>query len=251
MSSTYVRTHEPGEDDYQDSVTLNILEEETMTLDTHFPWRNRKLLAFYNRNQGESEHEGKYLEAIKNLAFEAGFKEDSKMFKSYIVNRFLDGVHDAALKSKILAQNSNPSLEDLDSICNTNGFDLLLSRNVEHIWERIFLSLDYHSFKRCHSVCRAWNDAFTKDSFAAKAKSAFGADMWFDTQRLERKVWKSNKYVYAWTTDGKEVAYMESNDEEDDSEILHFIDIEGNLISRGLKLKRVSVEILWILRHVN
>ena len=131
----FLRTHEPGEDDYQDSVTLNILEEETMTLDTHFPWRNRKLLAFYNRNQGESEHEGKYLEAIKNLAFEAGFKEDSKMFKSYIVNRFLDGVHDAALKSKILAQNSNPSLEDLDSICNTNGFDLLLSRNVEHICE--------------------------------------------------------------------------------------------------------------------
>ena len=130
---------EPKNDDLEGldrEALIRILGEETMTLlDTHFPWRNRKLLAFYNRNQGESEHEGKYLEAIKNLAFEAGFKEDSKMFKSYIVNRFLDGVHDAALKSKILAQNSNPSLEDLDSICNTNGFDLLLSRNVEHICE--------------------------------------------------------------------------------------------------------------------
>ena len=27
---------------------IRILEEEAMTLDTHFPWRNRKLLAFYN-----------------------------------------------------------------------------------------------------------------------------------------------------------------------------------------------------------
>ena len=42
---------------------LVVLEENglggltTMSLDTNFPWRNQKLLEFYNRKQMETEHE--------------------------------------------------------------------------------------------------------------------------------------------------------------------------------------------------
>ena len=235
---------------------LVVLEENglggltTMSLDTNFPWRNQKLLEFYNRKQMETEHEGKYLENIKKMAIEAGFKESSKLFESYVTNRFLDGIHDSELKGRILAVNTNPSMTDLENICNTSGFDLLLRLNVQHVWEKIFLSLDYDSFKKCFTVCQAWNDFLTKESFVVKAKSTFGAKMWMDTEHLERRAWKSSKYVYAWTTDGSEIAYMESNDDDDDCEMIHFINIDGNLISREFKIFHKSVQTLWILRHI-
>ena len=33
-----------------------------------------------------------------------------------------------------------------------NGFDLLLKHNIQHIWEEIFLSLEYDSFQNCTKV---------------------------------------------------------------------------------------------------
>ena len=39
-----------------------------------------------------------------------------------------------------------------ETALSTGGFDLLLQRNVQHIWEKIFLSLDYASFKNCLEV---------------------------------------------------------------------------------------------------
>ena len=36
------------------------------------------------------------------------------------------------------------------------GFDKLFVMNVPHILEKIFLSLDYESFKKCHDVSNTW-----------------------------------------------------------------------------------------------
>ena len=41
-----------------------------------------------------------------------------------------------------------------------SGFDLLLQKNVQLIREKIFLSLDYDSFKQCLKVSEAWNEVF-------------------------------------------------------------------------------------------
>ena len=53
------------------------------------------------------------------------------------------------------------------------GFDTLLTKNVPHIIEKIFLSLDYQSFKRCQVVSNKWSQLLTSDSLKAKAKSVF------------------------------------------------------------------------------
>ena len=239
---------------------LVVLEENghachtTWSLDTEnehspndFPWRNEKFLELCNRKQREMEHEGKYLETVKKMAIKAGFKEGSKLFESYVTNRFIDGIHDTGLKVRILNMKRNPLIEDLENICNTSGFDFLLRRNVQHIWEKIFLSLDYESFKKCLAVCQAWNDIFTEESFVAKAKSTFAAKMWMDTENLEMQVWKSSKDISAWTTNGEEVAYSESND---DFDLVHFINGEGKLTSGKLKLRQENVGKIWILNHI-
>ena len=56
---------------------------------------------------------------------------------------------------------------------NGNGFDILFRKNVPHILEKIFLSLDYQSFKTSQEVSEAWNQVLTSESLKAKAKSVF------------------------------------------------------------------------------
>ena len=45
------------------------------------------------------------------------------------------------------------------------GFEYLFRRNVPHILEKIFFSLNYDSFKTCSEVCRAWNELMRSDSY--------------------------------------------------------------------------------------
>ena len=55
-----------------------------------------------------------------------------------------------------------------------NGsFDALLTKNVPHIVEKIFLSLDYKSFKTCRKVSMTWKQLLTSESFQMKEKSVF------------------------------------------------------------------------------
>ena len=146
----------------------------------------------------------------------------------------------------MLNMETSPSIEDLEKICSTSGFDLLLRRNVQHIWEKIFLSLDYDSFKNCLAVCRAWSNIFNEESFLSKANSTFPAQTWLDTEHLERQVWKSSKIILAWTTHGEEVAYIEGNK---DFHMVYFINREGRLTS-GQASGLNKVNKMWILRHI-
>ena len=48
---------------------------------------------------------------------------------------------------------------------NLGAFGKVFDKNVPHILESIFFSLDYDSFMVCHDVCSAWKYLFTSDSF--------------------------------------------------------------------------------------
>ena len=71
----------------------------------------------------------------------------------------------------------------MSNIC---AFDTLLKRNVPHILEMIFLSLDYESFKTCHEVCSAWYKLLTleKSLLRKKAKLTHKSKMWQDNKEL-------------------------------------------------------------------
>ena len=53
------------------------------------------------------------------------------------------------------------------------AFDELFTKSLPHILEKIFLSLDYESFKNCMKVSKAWNELLTSETFKRKAKSVF------------------------------------------------------------------------------
>ena len=53
------------------------------------------------------------------------------------------------------------------------GFDALLKKNVPHILEKIFFSLDYKSFLTCRKVSKKWRDLITSNSFQLKEKSVY------------------------------------------------------------------------------
>ena len=52
-------------------------------------------------------------------------------------------------------------------------FDLLFQRNVPHILEKIFLSLDFESYMACHEVSTKWRDLLASESFQRKAKATY------------------------------------------------------------------------------
>ena len=50
-------------------------------------------------------------------------------------------------------------------------FDRLLAKNIPHVLENIFFSLDLDSFNKCGKVCSTWNELFSTESFRKKAKN--------------------------------------------------------------------------------
>ena len=57
---------------------------------------------------------------------------------------------------------------DTDNKANNCGFDLLFSKNVPHIFEKIFFNLDYDSFTACRKVSKAWSELLSSKSFRKK-----------------------------------------------------------------------------------
>ena len=64
------------------------------------------------------------------------------------------------------------------------AFDILLSRNVPHVLEMIFLSLDYESYKACLEVSKAWKKLLRSESLLEKARSVFHSAILNDEERL-------------------------------------------------------------------
>ena len=62
------------------------------------------------------------------------------------------------------------------------AFDKVLSRNVPHILEKIFFSLDYDSYKKCCEVNSTWKQLIASKPFQKRAKYTF-----LDWQKTDKK----------------------------------------------------------------
>ena len=63
-------------------------------------------------------------------------------------------------------------------------FDILFTKSVPHILEKIFFSLDFEDFNTCIGVSTIWKELLTSESYLEKAKSVF---------RGEEKLWQAAK----------------------------------------------------------
>ena len=68
------------------------------------------------------------------------------------------------------------------------AFDKLLEKNVPHILEKIFFSLDYNSFKASQEVCTAWRELLSSHSYEQKARKMLTEN----GMELERAIIKGN-----------------------------------------------------------
>ena len=68
-------------------------------------------------------------------------------------------------------------------------FDLLFSKYVPHILEKIFLSLDYESFKLCLQVNSTWEELLTSEPYQKKGESVFHDEI----VQYEERLWQTAK----------------------------------------------------------
>ena len=59
---------------------------------------------------------------------------------------------------------------ELGESCDPSAFDTLFERNVPHILENIFFSLDYKSFKTCMVVNKTWRELLTTARYQKELK---------------------------------------------------------------------------------
>ena len=64
------------------------------------------------------------------------------------------------------------------------AFDVLFTKSVPHILEKIFLSLDYDSFKKCINVSKVWNELLTSETFKRNAKYVFQEEIGNEQKKL-------------------------------------------------------------------
>ena len=85
---------------------------------------------------------------------------------------------DIALKEVPKVGVSEKTTQDTGHNVGVCASDKLLSKNVPHIFEKIFLSLDYDSFKACQRVNTSWHVLLISASFIKKARSTFQWEIW-------------------------------------------------------------------------
>ena len=64
------------------------------------------------------------------------------------------------------------------------AFDKLFTKNVPHLLEKIFFSLDYESFKNCRDVSNTWHGLLSSDSYQKKGQSVFHYEIRHDELEL-------------------------------------------------------------------
>ena len=76
---------------------------------------------------------------------------------------------------------------------NLCHFDTLFNKNVTHILEKIFLTLDYWSFKKCLKVNNEWKVLLKSERFMTEAKSVFKKDISEETLVVWKKLFNAAK----------------------------------------------------------
>ena len=66
------------------------------------------------------------------------------------------------------------------------GFDMLITKHVPHILEKIFFTLDYEAYKNCLYVCLAWNKLLTTETYQRRGHIVFHEDILRDKQKLRK-----------------------------------------------------------------
>ena len=66
------------------------------------------------------------------------------------------------------------------------AFNMLFTRSVPNIVEKIFLSLDYESFKNWMEVSKSWNNLLTSEHFQLMGEPVF-------REELQRELWKASQ----------------------------------------------------------
>ena len=74
-----------------------------------------------------------------------------------------------------------------------SSFNVLLMKNVPHIIEKIFLSLDYASFKNCLKVCNGWEEMLTSEEMNKKSGSVFFYQIRQEHYELEKTIDEKEK----------------------------------------------------------
>ena len=64
------------------------------------------------------------------------------------------------------------------------AFEMLFTRNVPHILEKIFFSLDYESFQTCFKVNSTWNELLSSESY-----QKITTKMLIEKEKNEKKHW--------------------------------------------------------------
>ena len=102
-----------------------------------------------------------------------------------------------AVKQNSTAKDILESAGEEATKINTSGhdigpsaFDKLFSKNVPHILENIFFSLNYKSYKVCLEVNSTWKELLTSESFQKNGKSLFSHDISND----EIKLWRLSRH---------------------------------------------------------
>ena len=80
------------------------------------------------------------------------------------------------------------STADMDAC----ALDKLFSRNVPHILEKIFFSLDYESYKKCYEVSHTWNEILTSEQYLRIGKSVFQEEISEDETKLSIAIEKGD-----------------------------------------------------------
>ena len=78
---------------------------------------------------------------------------------------------------------------ETDASCKLN---LLFTKYVPHILEKIFLSLDYESFKICLKVNKKWKELLTLERYQRKGKSVFHKEVSDEEEELWQAARRGN-----------------------------------------------------------
>ena len=78
-----------------------------------------------------------------------------------------------------------------------SAFENLFKKNVPHILEKIFFSLDYESYKASHKVCTAWNQLLSSDFFVQKARKMLTENGFILSDAILREDAKEVKRIIA------------------------------------------------------
>ena len=67
--------------------------------------------------------------------------------------------------------------DEESKITGSSAFDILFAKNVPHILEMIFFSLDYESYNKCLEVNNTWKQLLTSESYHKKGKIVFSQEL--------------------------------------------------------------------------